>query len=1534
MTDPTDPTPVTWDDIRAGLAAVPEVLASPSAAASVIQAASVPDPTTGQPANPKAVAEGLGGAMQGHVVAQVAAKHKSQNLWDNITTAVSHASSSVWDSVPAAIQHPVEDVAGAVDSGVSTAVNAVDKAIPSALSTPLQAISQSSMHVVAHVAQWANWPLQQVQHTYRYYHDVVVHHGVQAGLLELMQNYTSSGLNPLGVIADPITQKATADVLGKQELQGGLVPSYLDSCNTVSGGADAGFDIGLDPLLRAGEISKAVGLGSRAIATVPDLERVATAAKGAKGALNPVYAPVHRALNDIARDNSVASLSEKYPKLAMLEPTRTRAGTELLPRGVGSDYVAPKTLIEDLAKADTYDKVVDAFRSRLAAGQTIGTTTTPTLSLSRIPFRKLNEMSKSWELPKTSAADDLVGEQIAAKGDPNLLAKAKASAARKVSSFVADTPFAREDGQIIGEGGRLDPLHPKMPYIIYQIMKFSETDAAAKEAAQLYSDAPTIAAKAEIHKKVMLTLWHAAGAPYDPDLDRRFLSSLDDATSRAGTNADTEYAMDKAGKSRSSVEANAEGEKIAAPVYTSQGGGLYIPKFMEYKSMARQLRGGMAAFGGKIDDGLYEGITRTFFKRNVLLSGGYAFRNSFSEDLTRVLGRDGLGIIHAGISSVAAQMKYKLMGEAERNALLEQLTHTADEATYKKYMDDPSFLKLAIQQQLRHNGHITSADVAAGHMNASQYGSDQSSNFGGNFARIAMPGNRPMVFSKDRYTRYTSADGIENLSNAVSGHLALMARDPGLRYQARAYRQTIRDLSANREREIIHHPAITDGTVITPRGEIVREGDVAPRTHNLSDDEIRERALEAATKAGHDWLTKTPAGKWAQSYIIRGKYAATFGDDPLWSWAGERAAGLEGQITNANGETIHELLDGLADSAPGHNPFTAPVNGKFPQFPTHPNLHPANVKKLGLDNLPIKGTPGLILQPASTETHLIGRVAEAGFSKVLSPIIQVLARSPIYLHHLREELEAAQRLPISYEDAYHQAEVRAADRMVSEIHNPLDRSQFAQLSRNLLPFYFARQQSFRRMGNALREDPLGWRKLQLAYHGMKDTGFISTDPTTGQDTFNYPFSQEIGRYVPQFLNHVLGKNVAVGIPSGFRGDITGLMPGGDVPGSQHATLGWSPFVTYGAQSLGDMFPELKQPAAHLTGQDPATPLWGFLAPNASVRNAINAYAGDHTRAFNNAILDAVQYQYAHGNPPPDNAAQDSPAMQKWLDGIRAQARTMFTLRAVLGIGAPVTPILEQGDTTLTPEFQALISKEGLGKATQDFLTKHPHATSYTIFKSGASGGVDIPETQVAWDWYKKNKGFVLKNGAVGSYFAPQTDAPDPNALAIWKQEMAAGLRHQKSPEEFANQVAVQQGWNDYEAEHDQFLAAIANITDPTQLKEAHRQWTAYLANNFARSRPAWYADYNAIDARDSKKQQYAKDIQDLLDSGNIPDSPMTPLIKSLARDYANYQAALPNAVSLGTTKQDLHTQWNAYLAQLVVQDPRLHTIVANVYKGQ
>jgi hypothetical protein len=80
--------------------------------------------------------------------------------------------------------------------------------------------------------------------------------------------------------------------------------------------------------------------------------------------------------------------------------------------------------------------------------------------------------------------------------------------------------------------------------------------------------------------------------------------------------------------------------------------------------MARQLRGGMAAFGGKIDDGLYEGITRTFFKRNVLLSGGYAFRNSFSEDLTRVLGRDGLGIIHAGISSVAAQMKYKLMGRS------------------------------------------------------------------------------------------------------------------------------------------------------------------------------------------------------------------------------------------------------------------------------------------------------------------------------------------------------------------------------------------------------------------------------------------------------------------------------------------------------------------------------------------------------------------------------------------------------------------------------------------------------------------------------------------------------------------------------------------------------------------------------------------------------------------------------------------------------------------------------------------------------
>jgi hypothetical protein len=76
----------------------------------------------------------------------------------------------------------------------------------------------------------------------------------------------------------------------------------------------------------------------------------------------------------------------------------------------------------------------------------------------------------------------------------------------------------------------------------------------------------------------MLTLWHAAGRRTTPTWDRRFLSSLDDATSRAGTNADTEYAMDKAGKSRSSVEANAEGEKIAAPVYTSQGGGALHPE--------------------------------------------------------------------------------------------------------------------------------------------------------------------------------------------------------------------------------------------------------------------------------------------------------------------------------------------------------------------------------------------------------------------------------------------------------------------------------------------------------------------------------------------------------------------------------------------------------------------------------------------------------------------------------------------------------------------------------------------------------------------------------------------------------------------------------------------------------------------------------------------------------------------------------------------------------------------------------------------
>lgn len=1707
---------VSWDDLRGALASAPESANQPSITAALVQSG-----FTGS--DLVTAAQGTVGATQQAAADAVVAEHKKQGIFGHLMSSVTHTVSGVWDSVPG---HGV--------------VNDVAQTVADPLKKPLGA-----------VAGWANYPLSQVQQSYRYYHDVVTHHGVGAGLSSLFTNYAKEGFNPAGLVSEPVISADVQQATGNNA-NGPLNPYYADSWeraktatvspgrdlaalfqlkpgtswqgaayNVVSGTGDAAFDVGTDPLLKASAISKAITGSARVLATADDVERLANA-----GRLSPGASPFQRAIKDIAATDSSVRIGEKYQPLRNISTTL----------GKGTPQERKVALTTELAKADTEDKVVDVLRNHFQTGSYLGYSGTPTYSLTKIPFRKLNDMVARWQQDPKGLLADAVADPDQASSTLGTLDKFKSRVSRSVNQFTNKTPFVFDDKNEL-QVTEVHPASPQAAHALYRVLKYGQSEHVAATTADGFANAPTIAEKATIWNRAVLDLANAVGMPDDAEFRNRFLGDLDGLSTVTGTGADTKYGFDHLGNDLSYVEPLEDGTKVAAPLFTSQGGNLTIPTLREFNSAARAVRT-FGKFYGPMDDFVYDNVIAPF-KKWALFSGGFAIRNPLSEMMTRVIGADGLKVVHAGIANAALKIGVTLHpGQLEDVAA--QLGYSADPEHIKTLLNDPNHTQVAAEFALRHNTTLMSTpSVAAGH-SATYDAGDATRGMSENVARVLSPGFKGARLDPNRYVQYTRADGIQRLSNVVSGHASLIARDEGTRVQAQAYRKSLETLTRQstgrnqkawqdafdfHRNDLETYPHSVSETV-TPTAEdqaaaaaqgagpaaapgvpplyhgsgtplpavlgdrqmgksadnlfgpglyttdsehiakqyarggkhynIVSKAGARPKVFNLDapaptwlrsavetatsgldtaldasavhssadliramrehlagegvtkaeadslvhdvtqsvEDqgydalthvggiyasksgvkhqvyiwlhpdqmqaverlngetrtvsrpltdpekdaqaaahadaatggrpltpvEIQDRAAADATAAGVDWLTNTPAGRAAQDYIKRSNAASTYGNDYLTDWAGQRIAAIRGVTTNAHGEVINPLLDGIADS-----------NG----IATHLNLHPDKVKALGIDNLPVNGVPGMAIIETAVDKP-ISRLVNAGYSHLITPIIQNLARTPIFQSHLKDELSIALKIPgLTRDEAWHMAEQRASERMIQEIHNPLDKSMFAQSVRNLIPFYFAREQAATRFIKAMHEDPFGWRKLQLAVHGMKDAGFIHTDPQSGQMYFNYPLSGELGKFVPMALSK-MGVNTAIGVPSGFRGDITGLAPGGDVPGEGPTSVGWSPLLTIPMTALADHFPELRpivDSPAGVGAIGSSQSMWEQLMPNATMRNVVKAYAGDHTRAFTGSMIDAMQYQMAHGNMPPSNAGPGDQAWQAWIDGIKNQTRAMFAVRALMGIGSPTSPILENGDHGMTAEYQSFIAKDGLSKGTQEFLQKYPNAGPYTVFKSEGAGGVNVPETTVAWDWTKSNKSFVVKNGEAGSLFIPQTSQSDPNALAIYQQQMAAGFRHQKLPDEFAQQVMVQEGWNQYEADKAKLDASLVGVTDPQQIQAAHSNFYSYVANNLGPSHPLWFADYNNATARNAQKKIVAGQLIDLFDKGQVPDSPMTPLLRGLVEDYKTYQASLASSATSPVSKTTMKDNWNGYLAQLVKDHPELTTAVNRVFKG-
>lgn len=131
--------------------------------------------------------------------------------------------------------------------------------------------------------------------------------------------------------------------------------------------------------------------------------------------------------------------------------------------------------------------------------------------------------------------------------------------------------------------------------------------------------------------------------------------------------------------------------------------------------------------------------------------------------------------------------------------------------------------------------------------------------------------------------------------------------------------------------------------------------------------------------------------------------------------------------------------------------------------------------------------------------NFIKRVTDKGHDAILAPIVNNLAREPIFLLQQHEEMEALRPMVMSgiIDEATAQAiaDERATMNMVKYVHNPKDKTLWENNMRVAAPFYFAQNQAWRRAFRVMRDDPGAFEKYLKLSLGV--TNFISRSSAGG-----------------------------------------------------------------------------------------------------------------------------------------------------------------------------------------------------------------------------------------------------------------------------------------------------------------------------------------------------------------------------------------------------------------------------------------------------
>lgn len=1502
----TDTSTQPADSLNAVLKSAPELGNSPGLAVGI---ASAGGDTSG---NAQAIARTTNAISDSHAAAAV-----QQSAGKDIGSALNWFGNSV--------AHGVSDVVGPVAGVAKTGVTDIGKVL--------------------------NAPLAQVQHQYRYLHDVEARHGTMAAALEGIgiAGGAAAGFVGGGVYGAELGGEVAAGVEGQlfykdswQRTANGAQYTDPHTHMQVSFGRDVASVLGLRP----GTLTYNVGSGlvdgiadlNLGGGEIAGLARDARSANGAAGLLGHYfpgmgaataedfenaythYGIVQNAMKDIAGKSAGEILATPaYQSLNQIVP---RASTDAADVMTGNDFV------KALGQATTQDDVAQVFREALRTHELVGMDTVPTLSYTRIPFQAIREAAENSDGITGSIARNFIRLPSAAQADGSI-------------SMKTFDPTSTTDNGAVG---------------LYRQLMYTETRRTAASVVNDYINAPTLQDRVRIYRAATMDVLQAMTEQMDPkfrptQLDiKEIKAALDNFTGGATPGVEGWYGMDEDGRNLSPLRDESDGDRqYAAAITDNQTGLLRFVQLNEMRSAAHTLTGYRGVFGNvaKADGFLYKHITQNLFKPLVLLTPSYAMHIALAEMIPNMLRLGVRNMVRSALALNAAKLGERAMDtDDDFGAISGLVWRLLGGEDGKALTTDPADLgkfRQRIQLAARYIEMNGGDHVVPGLSSAHDYSHEIDREFRTQTLLHTGVADTPMM----------RGDEFGTFGRGDKGYIE-------------SWQDWLNELSRDKKTSIA--------------ADRIRSGMAAGKT--------LDEASQDASAAVSTWLHEQPRAyldRYLRSNPTSNSLPSSrpLGTDELDDWAHVVVRNLRGATRGADhGPMNTALLDHIAS---GERVQADELHG------IEDRLRPSNVKGR-------KITPAPPVNP-------IQKVANIGFERVLNPMVNFLSRQPIAFTEFERQYGMLQPLidkgVMAEDEAMTTAMAKTSAIVIRNVHNLTDRTQWTVTLRNWAPFYFAQEQAYRRMGRLLAENPRAFRSYMLEIFNLHDIGQI-TGGQSGQQYFVVPGTGYLTSGMAVGLSG-LGMNLAGSSPVGMGWNLSSASV--IFPLSSGARVDLGPVAAILIQAISDFFPEMGAPALKadvtglsnvLVGSSSSSPLWEQFIPNTIVSRLVQTAVADQggqvlaNRSFNSSMMQAFAILDYDGHIPTQQQAANPLVMQTFADRVRNFTRILYFTKAILGAITPVSPEVQfQGDTqratydadvaawnvatekgsgTLASqgfsmsdlgfpkELNADIKSSGsLSKGILTYLHKHPDATAqsvflqtegakalpFTISQSGSPSGAYIPASDSAEKWINDNSALIKSAPMAAFYLMPQmTD--NQYSATIYNEQLAQGYRVKLNPTtsqgingqvpSFLAQLYIAAGnatvldkW--YPA----YENTIAGQTGEMKYQTEQAFYTKVAA--YAVQNPVWGQWWNT-DQKATDRQQAVVQLNAAFAKGNVPKTVFTDEVKGLLSDYQTYQNQLSWGSQdsyAGESQSQINQGWNDYLQSVVESHPELSTFVDGVF---